>query len=149
MIKYLFFKLIDVLQLMSKKNFHVIQKYNYIDGNVYIVYTYNSKRFVYIGKESEFPPNIKPGFNPCITEAMHNDRDITNYVKKCAGPKHDFYGTYPDPGLILATFTTRIEFSIEYGKIGLHLVPVLKPSENRDPIILRDVFNRIQVLGKT
>jgi hypothetical protein len=141
--------MIGVLQLMSNKNFHVIQKYNYTDGNVYILYIYNSKRFIYIGNESDFPPNIKPGFNPCITEAIHNDKNITNYLKKCAGPKHDFYGTHPDPSLILATFTSRVEFKVGYGKFSIQLVPVLKPTETRDPIVIRDVFNRIRVLGKT
>lgn len=149
MIKYIFFKLVDFLYLFSKKDFHIVQKYKYTDGNVYIEYIYNNKSYVYTGDESKFPPSIKQGFVPCIKNAKDdNGSDITDYVKKCAGPKHDFYGHEPRPQLLLGKFIAGLQWNINYGKISFQIVPVLKPADD-GKIILTNIFNQTRVLEKT
>ena len=148
MIKYLFFKLVDLLFIFSKKNFQILQKYTCTDGNVYIVYAYNSKRYIYIGAETGFPPPIKPGFNPCIIEATTDDgKDVTELVKKCAGPKHDFYGV-PNVGIMLGKFTMKLMTAFEYGRVRLTLVPVIRPVVEKT-ISVKNIFNQTRELGRT
>lgn len=148
MIKYIFFKLIDFIHAFSKTDFHVLDRYEFTDGNVYIEYIHNNKRYVYTGDGDKFPPHIRLGFNPCITEAITQDgKCITEHIKRCAGPKHDFYGD-PNPSLMLGKFIMRLKCAFEYGKISLKLVPMLKPADPTKKIITMNVFNQIQVLEK-
>lgn len=156
MLKALLFKFINVLLFFSKKNFYVISKYKFVDDEetVHITYIYNNKQYVYIGPESSFPPPINPGFVPCIISAytMNEGRNVTDIVKRCAGPKNDFYGLPPpDPKYIIGTrFVPRFRFDISYDKISFHLKPIVYPSKKDDEcIVVKNIFNQISVLGKT
>jgi hypothetical protein len=69
-------------------DFVVSKILQYTDGMSQIHYMYNNKPYVYIGEESKFPPKFEPGFSVPIKRAISNaKKDVTNWIKMCAGPK--------------------------------------------------------------
>lgn len=152
MLKALFFKFVDVLLFFSKKNFHVLSKYEFEseDGMVHIRYIYNNKQYVYIGPEKNFPPTIKPGFVPCIISAHTvTGDDVTDIVKQCAGPKNELNAGFESRYIIGTRYVPRIIWDINYGKVSFSLKPIIKPADTNKNIIIKNVFNQISVLGKT
>lgn len=145
MIKYLFFKLIDLYLYYKPKyeNFSIQNMYKYTDGTSRIHYTYNDKSYVYIGDDSKFPPKFIPKFSVPIKKAESDGIDMTQWVKMCAGPKVDI----PDPKYIMATLQWRIIIEIDRW-IRLRYERVLIPDEDAS-IEIEDILNQKRVLGKT
>lgn len=145
MLKYLFFKLVDLYTYYKPtyENFKVSKKYMYEDGQSQIHYTYNDKPYVYIGDETQFPPKFVPTFSVPIKKAIYKGDDITQWVKMCAGPKV----IIPDVKYILAYM--RWKFTLEIDRrINFRWDRFLVPDE--DAVIeVEDVFNQKRVLGKT
>jgi hypothetical protein len=145
MLKYLFFKLVDLYTYYKPKyeNFKIQKKYKYIDGVSQIHYTYNDKSYVYIGDDSKFPPTFVPKFSVPIKSAESDGVDVTSWVKMCAGPKVDL----PDPKYIMATTSWRL--ILEYGKrISLRYEVLLIPDD--DAVLeVENALSQKRVLGKT
>jgi hypothetical protein len=110
------------------------------------MYTYNNRIYIHIG--DSFPPSIKSGFSPSIKSAYIDGVDITDYIKKCAGPKQDFYGVQPDPGLL--NYTLKPKFTVKFNswKISFHIDFLLERGPVK-PIVVENIFNQQLVLRKT
>ena len=146
MIKFIFFKLVNLLLYFQPVNFKIIHQARFTTGEQYTMYTYNNRIYIHIG--NSFPPSIKSGFTPSIKSAHIDGMDITDYIKKCAGPKHDFYGSHPDPSLLNYRLKPKITVNFISWKISFHVEFLLERGPVK-PIVIENIFNQQLVLGKT
>jgi hypothetical protein len=71
-----------------------------------ITFLYNGKKYKYIGEN--LVQSIPKGFFMPITDALWNTKNVTEYVKMYAGPRHDFFGTREPNTDIMFHETKRI-----------------------------------------
>ncbi len=146
MIRFIFFKLVNILLYFQPANFKIIRQARFDTGELYTMYVYNGRIYIHIGHS--FPPSIKPGFTPSIKSAHIDGVDTTDYIKKCAGPKQDFYGDTPDSGLINYRLKPHLSFNIGARGLSIQLDFLLKRGPVK-PIVIENIFNQKLVLGKT
>lgn len=145
MIKCIFFKLVNLLLYFQSENFKIIRQLRFTTGELYTVYSYNNRVYIHIGHS--FPPTIKSGFVPSIKSAHIDGMDVTDYIKKCAGPKQDFYGVPPDPSLLNYRLKPVFSFSFNEFKFSFKFEFLLERGPD-DDMTIENIFNQKLVLGK-
>ncbi len=142
MLRWIFFKLVDVVTYLksSTSEYVIKKKYDYIDGTSQIHYMYMNKPYIFIGKHSEFPPMHTPKFSIPIKSAHVNGTDMTQWVKMCSSHRN----VIPDPKYLF--YTTR--WVLEYEKwFTFRLKSILIPNEN-NVLHVENILNQKHVLGK-
>jgi hypothetical protein len=93
MLKKIFFFVIDVIRSFNPVDWTIVQVKRFGDTKVF-KYFYNGKVFKYVGEE--LPCKLNRGFFAPIKNAVWNGVDVTERVRKFAGPRQDFYGKRPE-----------------------------------------------------
>ena len=119
MLRELFFATVGFIRIFIPVDWTVVQVRRFGDTNVF-KYFYNGRIFKYIG--DVLPGKLGRGFFVPIKNAVWNGVDVTERVRKFAGPRQDFYGKSPD----LARMFYRVieskwvpKFRVTYGQ-GIH-----------------------------
>lgn len=127
MINWFFFKLIDLIEMCRPKDWTQVRVLTFVgdvlteakvSGPKLIEYIYNGKLYKYIGET--LPTKLSRGFVLPIKSAYWNGKDVTDTIKRYAGPRHDFFGKVPDTSKIFYTIKKRrwiphLSFSLQKG----------------------------------
>jgi hypothetical protein len=113
---------------------------------VRIHYIFNNKHYIFIGKKSEFPPTISKGFFLPIKEVIADGEDVTDHVKRCSGPKNDFYGKEPDVSLVLGKLD-KVP-TVEFTKLIPRFSWLISRSKAKS-MSVTNILNQTRELGKT
>lgn len=146
MLKNILFKFILVFY---RRDFTVVRVFKFLKrSEVRIHYIFNNKRYIFIGDKSEFPPTISRGFTVPIKEVtLDSGKNVTTHVKKCSGPKNDFYGKEPNVPLILGKLRMVPRLHISGRGFGIQIGPVVVESTCKT-MNVTNIFNQTLVLGK-
>jgi len=93
MLQKLFFFFMDILNMFRPIDWSIVQMKRFGETNIYKFF-YNGKLFKYVG--DNLPGTLGRGFFIPIKSALWNGVDVTEHVKKFAGPRQDFYNKMPD-----------------------------------------------------
>ena len=136
-----------VMRVWSIKDFTTILTLRFRNsGEVRIHYIFNNKHYIFIGKKSEFPPTISKGFFLPIKEVIADGEDVSTHVKRCSGPKNDFYGKEPDISLVLGKMD-RVP-TVEFTKLGPRFSWLVSRSKAKS-MTVTNILNQKRELGKT
>jgi len=146
MIKDLLFKFILVFY---RKDYKILKIFNYHNSTQKrIHYMFNNKKYIFIGEMSEYPPEISKGFSVPIKSVKAGNKDVTEHVKMCSGPKNDFYKKIPDVPKILGRVRIRPNIQFKSGRMHVMFEPVVIESRT-NTMEVTNLFNQTVVLGKT
>lgn len=95
MLREFFFATVGFVRLFVPVDWTVVQVRRFGNTKVF-KYFYNGRIFKYIG--DILPGKLGRGFFLPIKNAVWNGVDVTERVKKFAGPRQDFYGEPPNLG---------------------------------------------------
>ena len=107
MLKWIFFKIVTIIQSLKPTNWSVIRIRTFtsevlteanVTGTKMYEYVYNGRVYKYIG--AELPTRVTRGFIMPIKKALWNGVDVTARLKEYAGPRQDFFGKLPDASKI-------------------------------------------------
>jgi hypothetical protein len=144
-IKNILFKFI--LRVWSIKDFTTLFTFRFQNSkDVRIHYIFNNKHYIFIGKQSEFPPTIAKGFFLPIKEVIADGEDVTSHVKRCSGPKNDFYGKDPDISLVLGKLA-KVP-TVEFTKLVPRFSWLISESKAKC-MRVTNILNQTRELGKT
>lgn len=140
MLRFLIFKLLDIVRLFKPNNWKVIKRDFYTDGTPYIEYYYNGSRYTHVGPD--FPP-VHKGMKLPIQEAKYESQDITSLVKKFAGPLST---DEPPCEYILYKNVWVIRVNLSFNSLSVKIKQVREPQKNKE-ILIRRLFGHWSVFG--
>jgi hypothetical protein len=107
MLKWIFFRVVTLIQSLKPSNWSVIRVRTFtsdllteanVSGSKMYEYVYNGRVYKYIG--DELPTRVSRGFILPIKQALWNGVDVTLRIREYAGPRQDFFGSFPDASKI-------------------------------------------------